>query len=125
MRTISKIAVAVALTGAMALAAATPSEARYGRNAAIIGGVAAGVLLGAAITNSNNGYYGDSAYYGERGYAYYGERGYAYSPDGYAYSPGPAYQQGRCWHATDSDRNFGYYTDCGPQPSNRQRSPTR
>ena len=79
MKTILKYATAVALTGALALAAATPSEARYGRNAAAIGfGVAA--VAGAAIASSayNNGYY-------------YGDPGYGYAP-GYAYESGPVYR---------------------------------
>ena len=43
MKTIFKYAATVALTGALALAAASPGEARNGRNAAAIGfGVARG-----------------------------------------------------------------------------------
>jgi hypothetical protein len=63
-----------ALMGALALAAATPSEARNGRNAAAIG-FGVGALAGAAIASSayNGGYYGD-----------YDEPTYVYSP-GYAY----------------------------------------
>ena len=38
-----------ALTGALALAAATPSEARDGRNAAAAIGFGAGALVGAAV----------------------------------------------------------------------------
>jgi hypothetical protein len=99
MKTIFKYATAVALTGALALAAASPSEARNGRNAAAIGfGVAA--VAGAAIASSayNNGYYG---YYADPGYAY--APGYAYDTapvydsyayDGYAYGPAPAYSYG-------------------------------
>jgi hypothetical protein len=68
MTTLMKYAVAAALTGAMALAAASPSEARGGRNAA------------AAASSYNNGYYGQRGYYGE---------GYGY--DDYAYEPAPAY----------------------------------
>jgi hypothetical protein len=37
MKTIAKYATAMALTGALAVAAASPSEARHGRNAAAIG----------------------------------------------------------------------------------------
>ena len=47
MRTILKYAAAVALTGALAVAAATPSEARHGRNAAAGIGFVAGALIGA------------------------------------------------------------------------------
>ena len=60
MMTLMKYAVAAALTGAMALAAASPSEARSGRNAA-------------AAANSYNGYY-----YGQPRYAYVG-RGPSYN----------------------------------------------
>jgi len=70
-----KFAVAATMTGAFALALASPSEARNGRNAAVIGGFAAGAVVGAAVANSNNGYY---------------DRGYAYDP-GYAYEPAPVY----------------------------------
>ena len=65
---------AATLAGALALAAATPSEARGGRNAAAAIGFGAGALVGAAVAGSayNNGYYGP---------------GYGYGP-GYAYDPG-------------------------------------
>ena len=86
MKTIFKYAAAVALTGALALAAATPSEARHGRHAAAGIGFVAGALVGAAVVN--NGYYGGAGY----GYApgYYAEPGYAYD-DSYAYEPSPVY----------------------------------
>ena len=51
MKTIVKYAAAAALTGALALAAATPGQARNGRNAAIIGGFAAGAVVGAAAAS--------------------------------------------------------------------------
>ena len=59
MKTIFKYAATVALTGALALAAASPGEARNGRNAAAIG-FGVGAVAGAAIASSayNNGYYG-------------------------------------------------------------------
>ena len=81
MKTIFKYAATVALTGALALAAASPGEARNGRNAAAIGFGVGAAVAGAAIASSayNNGYYG-----------YYGDPGYAYGP-GYAYAPGYAY----------------------------------
>ena len=87
MNAIFKYATAAALTGAIALAAATPSEARNGRNAAAIG-FGVGAIAGAAIAGSayNNGYYG---YYGEPVYAYGYAPGYAY--DSSAYEPAPAY----------------------------------
>lgn len=96
MRNFGKIAMAVALVGAAALATATPSDARNGRNTAAAIGFGAGALVGAAaVSSANNGYYG-SGYY-EPGYAYdsgYVEPGYAYQPayaDDYAYEPAPVY----------------------------------
>jgi hypothetical protein len=86
MKTIFKFAAAVALTGALAVAAATPGEARNGRNAAVIGGIAAGAVVGAAVANS---YYGPG-YYADPGYAY--GPGYGYESD-YAYEAGPVYVQ--------------------------------
>ena len=82
MKTIAKYATAMALTGALVVAAASPSEARHGRNAAAIG-LGVGAVAGAAIASSayNGGYYG---YYGDPGYYGYAP-GYAY--DSYAYHP--------------------------------------
>lgn len=120
MKTIYRYAVAATLAGALALAAASPSEARNGRNAAAIGGFAAGALVGAAVVGSS-GYYGPGYGYGPSyGYApgYYAEPGYA--PD-YAYEPAPVYVAprrayrgggGGCWVATDTQRGFGYYGPC-------------
>ena len=89
MKTFFKYASIVALTGAVALAAATPSEARHGRNAAAIG-FGVGALAGAAIASSA---YNDGYYYGDPGYAY--APGYAYDDtytyDSYAYEPAPRY----------------------------------
>ncbi len=62
MKTFMKYAVAAALTGALALAAASPSEARGGRNTAAAIGFGAGALVGAAAASSNR----DGYYYGER-----------------------------------------------------------
>jgi hypothetical protein len=98
MRTILKYTAAVALTGAIALASAAPSEARYGRNAAAIGGFAAGAIVGAAAAGAaSGGYYADPGYYAEPGYApaYY-DSGY-YDP-GYAYAPAPVYGYGYRYH---------------------------
>jgi hypothetical protein len=88
MNTVLKYAVAATLTGALALAAATPSEARDGRNAAVIGGFAAGALVGAAVANSNNGYYGPAYGYGP---VYYDEPAYAYGPGPIYVEPAPTY----------------------------------
>ena len=114
MRTLSKYAAAAALTGALALAAATPTQARWnghhggyhhggGGGAAAIIGFGAGALLGAAAANANAGYYYGPGYY---------DYGYAPAP---AYEAAPVYAQpvpSNCWHATDSDRGFGYYGRC-------------
>ena len=102
MKTILKYAATVALTGALALAAAAPSEARYGHNAAAIG-FGVGALAGAAIASSvyNNGYY-----YGDPGYAY--APGYAYD-DAYAYDsyPAPRYgYYGDHWSRQHNTNNF-------------------
>jgi hypothetical protein len=118
MNTIFKYATAAALTGALALAAASPSEARNGRNAAAIG-FGVGAVAGAVIAGSdyNSGYYG---YYGEPGYAYspgyaygsYGYDSYAYEPApvyGYGYAPGYRYSRygyGNSWQDPHRTNNF-------------------
>lgn len=112
-----KFAAAATLTGAMALALATPSQARDGRNAAAIGGFAAGALVGAAVANSaNNGYYADRGYY-------YEEPAYAYEPaprtyyyndpaaPAYAYEPAPRYYGARS------------RTQCGGSPGSTNYKP--
>jgi hypothetical protein len=99
MNRVMRYTAAAALTGAVALAAATPSEARGGRNAALFGGLAAGAIVGAAAAGAASGYY-----YGEPGYApgyydsgYY-DPGYAYGPvyaepyDSYGYAPAYRYR---------------------------------
>ena len=110
MKTIFKYATAVALTGALALAAASPGQARNGRNAAAIG-FGVGAVAGAAIASSayNNGYYG---YYADPGYAYapaYAYGAYAYDPyvDSYAYQPAPRYgYYGDNWSRQHKTNNF-------------------
>jgi hypothetical protein len=127
MKTLSKYAVAAVLTGALALAAATPSQARWyghggwhngGAGAAI--GFGAGALLGAAVAGTAYpGYYG---YDDGAGYAYapgpyesYGDDSYAYAPgpDSYAYAPGryTGYRshQGRSCSQSPGSMN---YTSC-------------
>jgi hypothetical protein len=104
MNTFIKYTAAVALTGALALAAATPSEARHGHNAAAIG-FGVGALAGAAIAGSayNGGYYG----YYEPGYAYAPAYAYdSYGYDGYAYTPAPSYRYYRNWSDEHSTNNF-------------------
>ena len=112
MKTLMKYAVAATLTGALALAAVTPGQARDGRNAAAIGGFAAGALVGAAVASSaNNSYYGPSY-----GYApgYYAEPSYAYEAEPVYVAPRRAYRGGGsgCWVVTDSTRGYGYYGPC-------------
>ncbi len=51
--------------------ASAPAEARYGRNAAFVGGVTAGVVGSAAVRASRNNYY-------------YGAPAYSAPPPGYA-----------------------------------------
>lgn len=116
MKTIFKFAVAAILTGALAFAAVTPSEARDGRNAAAAIGLGAGVLVGAAIANSNNGYYG-SGYYAEPGYApgYYAEPGYAYEP--VYVEPAPTYyysgrSQRGTRNCTSSPASMNFSANC-------------
>lgn len=87
MNRVTKTATAVALAGALAVSAATPSFARGGRVAAGVVGFAAGAMIGAAAANAGRGYY-NGGYYGG-GYAY--DPGYAYAP-GYAYEPDYVYQ---------------------------------
>ena len=69
----TKPVLALGLAGALALAVATPSEARNGRNAAAIGagiaGLAVGTAIGAAVA-SNRYYYGEPYGYYRGGYAY-------------------------------------------------------
>jgi hypothetical protein len=105
MKTIFKYAVAATLVGALALAVASPSEARGGRNAAAIGGFVAGALIGSAVVNGGYyggpGYYGGSGYYGPAyGYApgYYAQPGYGYE-DSYAYEPAPVYSGRRYYRS--------------------------
>ena len=103
MKTLIKYTAAVALTGAIALAAATPGEARNGRNAAAIG-FGVGAIAGAAIAGSayNGGYY-----YGEPAYAY--SPGYVYDSygyDNYTYAPAPRYQYYPRWQDEHSTNNF-------------------
>ncbi len=107
MKRLIKYTAAAALTGALALAAATPSEARNGRNAAAIG-FGVGAVAGAAIASSayNGGYYG-YGYYDEPAYAY--SPGYAYNSygyDGYAYEPAPRYRYYPRWQDEHSTNNF-------------------
>lgn len=105
MKRFIKYTAAAALTGALALTAATPSEARNGRNAAAIG-FGVGAVAGAAIASSayNGGYYG-YGYYDEPAYS----PGYAYDSydyDSYAYEPAPRYRYYPRWQDEHSTNNF-------------------
>jgi hypothetical protein len=69
------IAIAAAATVMVAtVAAPQQAEARHGRNGALIGGLAVGALLGAAVA-SGPYYYGGGPYYAS-GPAYYGPECY-------------------------------------------------
>jgi hypothetical protein len=111
MKTILKYAAAVALTGALAVAMATPGETRNGRNAAAAIGFGAGALVGAAVAGAayNNGYYGAGygyapGYYAEPGYAYEepGYAGYAYEAAPVYVEPVPTYYSGRSYYQRGS-----------------------
>jgi hypothetical protein len=67
-----------ALLLAPALTWSTTADARYGRRAAFVGGVAAGAVVGGAARAARYNYY----YGGPQGY-YYGAPGYSRSPCGY------------------------------------------
>ena len=92
----TKTAMAIALAGALAVTAVTPSFARGGRIAAGIVGFAAGAAIGAAAANANRGYYYGEPYAYNSGYA----PAYAYEP-GYAYDPAPRY--GRSYRSNSAD----------------------
>jgi hypothetical protein len=85
MNRIMKYAMTATIAGALGLASAAPSQARHGRNAAVIG-FGAGALVGAAAASA----------------AY--NRGYYYAPGYYAYAPGP-------YEAYDYAPGYRYYDD--------------
>ena len=109
MKTMFRYAAAATLAGALALAAATPSEAHDGRNAAALIVFGAGALIGAAIANSANyGYYYAPSY----GYApgYYADT-YAYEPAPVYIAPAPRYYRGGYSGRSDAGYN---YSNCWP-----------
>ena len=124
MNNFGKFAVATVLTGAMALAMASPSQARDGRNTAAVVGFGAGALVGAAVASSaNRGYYG-SGYYGS-GYV---EPGYAYEPayvdDGYyAYEPAPMYRAAPYRAAPRYYSRGSSSSQCGGSPGSTNYRP--
>jgi hypothetical protein len=74
---------AAAALGVATVAAPQEAQARHGRNAAIIGGIAAGALLGAAVANG--------PYYAYNPVPYY------YGPSPYYYGPGCYWTRQRVW----------------------------
>jgi hypothetical protein len=82
----SLTAIAAAATlGLAAVAAPQPAQARHGWIAGgIIGGLAAGAIIGSAVANG--------PYYG-----YYGPGPYYYGPGPYYYGPGPVYYGPECY----------------------------
>lgn len=119
----AKFALAATLTGAMALAAATPGEARDGRNTAAAIGFGAGALVGAAVASSaNSGYYAGPGYYEPGYYAYEPAPTYTYEPGYYAYEPAPVYapryryRVGNTWERTcGGNPGKSNYVPCGNQ----------
>jgi hypothetical protein len=107
MKTIMKYAAAAAMTGALALAAVTPSQARNGAAIAAGAGFAAGAVVGAAAVN--NAYYGPGYYGAGYGPGYYGDD-YAYEPAPAYYGPGPRYY-------TNSYRNRTNEGNCAVSPA--------
>ncbi len=115
----TRIPAVLATVAVIAAGAAVPSTAdarpRGGAVAAgVIGGLAAGAIIGSM---ANQRYYGDGYY--APGYAY--GPGYTYGPDPYAYEAPPVYVRpvprrydrgGGCWIATDTSRGYGYYGPC-------------
>lgn len=89
LKTVAKGLATLGVAGALAIAVATPSQARwYHRDDAAAAGVgfAAGAVVGAAAANNayyNSGYYGP-AYYGPGygAYAYQPAYGYSYQQQG-------------------------------------------
>ena len=113
MKTIMKYVAAATLTGALALAAATPSQARHWhRGGAALGGFAAGAVLGAAAASS---YYGPGYYYGPGPYAYDYAPGYV-DEGSYAYEPAPTYYRRYRERAPVCASDLGYgrldYSSC-------------
>ena len=76
MRTVLKYVAGLTLTGALALAMATPGQTREGRHTAAAVGFGAGAVVGAAAARTNSGYRA---------------RGYYDLNDAYAYEPAPYY----------------------------------
>ncbi len=103
MTAILKGAAAAALVGALALASATPGEARNRWIGPAAVGFAAGAIVAGAAANAN-AYYGPG--YRAPGYAY----GPTYAPayDAYAYEAAPVYSAPRYYRSRSSSN--GCYT---------------
>jgi len=131
-----KIGTVVALTGALAVATATPSEARwFGRGWGWGAPVAAGIglgLAGAAIASAAvgpgyyyGGYYGYPAYgygYGyDYGYGYPYAYGYGGPAVAYGYDYGPAVYAGYGWggYGYAAPSYYGSYAYETPAPTYR------
>jgi len=116
MRTTFKYAAGVALAGALTIAAATPSQARWHHWQGAAAGFAAGAVVGAAAANS---------YYGPGYYDYGYVPGYAYD-SAYAYDPGIRADYGyynNGWSFGPYANTYGASADtrhCGVSPASSQ-----
>ncbi len=115
-KTLTTLALALTLT----VAAGAPADARNrgGRVAAgVLGGLAAGVIIGSMMQRGyvyGPGYYAPN-YYGpvyDYGPSYYGPPPYAYAPPVYVRPMPRRHRGGGCWFVTDSTRGYGYYGPC-------------
>ena len=101
MNAILKYTLTAAVTGAVALAAISPGQARDGRNAAAAVGFGAGAVAGAAIASSaNNGYYYGPGYYAA-------EPAYVNDQPAYAYEPAPRYYRSYRGNSCVTDGGYG------------------
>lgn len=121
----SRTLTAFALALTLGVAVSSPADARNrgGRVAAgVLGGLAAGVIIGSMMQRGyvyGPGYYPGPGYYApnyygpvyEYGPSYYGPPPYAYAPPVYV-RPAPRSYRGGCWVETDSTRGYGYYRPC-------------
>jgi hypothetical protein len=84
---ISAAALSALVLGASLASTTGTAEARNGRHAAAIGGLAAGAILGGAIAGANRSYAAPV----------YGEPSYAYGSPGYETYEAPVVVQQNCW----------------------------
>jgi hypothetical protein len=108
MNMVLKSAAMAALLGVVALASATPGEARYGRAAAAGAGFVAGAAVGAAAANSayGSGYYAPGYGYGP-GYDAYASTGSAYATPRNYYG----YTGGTVYDSCGTEGNYGQSVD--------------